>query len=662
MGTNGYQRIHLSVGRSWFEPASPSAPERGLLPWLLGRGRVPVQSSSIPDTLDDRMKDFPDHASIRANPQLSLQKAAQSIASRYEVLMAVSVAIGTHHDIEGLFSALATELLRVVDFDFIGMSQYEESTKKVEWHLSKSGSQIERGVIDGTKEETMSAWVYRHQKPMILGSLNQETKLHRKIKELAQDGIQSLCAFPLTCVHHRMGCFLIGNKQKDAYSEDEIRFLSVVTDMIASAVDDAINFDALRQTQAELRSERDRLQLLLELTSQIASNLELRELLRTVSATVRRVMRCDAVAVHLPDEERGCLRIFALDFEGRTSVTADNSGLEESNSAEYISEVFRTRTPMVHGEGSLISIPEIFRDVPRTSCSVPLVSRNRVLGVMELWRPEAHVCTQVDLEFLMQIAKQVAIAIENALAYGEIKGLKTDLAHTNRVSTMGELVASISHELAQPITVTTANAKASLRWLQRDPPDLTEVRKGTERIIEAGSLASEIIDRLRSLYKKSSPKRELVAINEVIGDMVLLLRGEANEYAVSIRTGLAADLPEIAADRVQLQQVLMNLMLNGIEAMRETGGVLTVKTGRGEGDQVLISVSDTGVGLPAGRADGIFNAFFTTKPQGSGMGLAISRSIVESHGGRLWATSHDGRGATFQFTLPTTVVEVSAAI
>ncbi|WP_165420375.1 sensor histidine kinase [Edaphobacter modestus] len=230
--------------------------------------------------------------------------------------------------------------------------------------------------------------------------------------------------------------------------------------------------------------------------------------------------------------------------------------------------------------------------------------------------------------------------------------LQADLAHTNRVSTMGELVASISHELAQPLTVTTANAKASLRWLQRDPPDMMEVRKGTERIIEAGTLASEIINRLRSLYKKSSPKRELVAINEVIGEMVLLLRGEANENAVSIHTDPAADLPKITADRVQLQQVLMNLMLNGIEAMKETGGVLTVKTGPGECGQVLISVSDTGVGLPAGRADEIFNAFVTTKPQGSGMGLAISRSIVESHGGRLWATSNDGRGATFHFTLP----------
>lgn len=233
--------------------------------------------------------------------------------------------------------------------------------------------------------------------------------------------------------------------------------------------------------------------------------------------------------------------------------------------------------------------------------------------------------------------------------------LQADLTHASRVSTMGELVASISHELAQPLTVTTAHARASLRWLQRDPPDLTEVRKGTERIMEAGSLASEIIDRLRSLYKKSPPKRELVSINEVIGEMVLLLRSEANEHAVSIRTELATGLPNITADRVQLQQVLMNLMLNSIEAMKETGGILTVKSGRGEGGQVLISVSDTGVGIPAGGADEIFNAFFTTKPQGSGMGLAICRSIVESHGGSVWATSNVGRGTTFHFTLPTEV-------
>jgi PAS domain S-box-containing protein len=240
--------------------------------------------------------------------------------------------------------------------------------------------------------------------------------------------------------------------------------------------------------------------------------------------------------------------------------------------------------------------------------------------------------------------------------------LQADLAHTNRVSMLGELAASISHELKQPISAAVMDAQASLRWLSRDQPDLEQVRRATAAIMKDGMRAVDIIDRLRSLYKKTPPQREPVDVDEIIGEMVLLMRSEANEYAVSIRTDLAADLPKITADRVQLQQVLMNLMLNGIEAMKETGGVLTVKTGRGEDDQVLISVSDTGAGLPAGREDDIFNAFFTTKPQGSGMGLAISRSIVESHGGRLWATSHDGRGATFHFTLPAASTETNPSV
>ncbi len=239
--------------------------------------------------------------------------------------------------------------------------------------------------------------------------------------------------------------------------------------------------------------------------------------------------------------------------------------------------------------------------------------------------------------------------------------LQADLIHASRVSTMGELVASISHELAQPLTVTTANARASLRWLQRDPPDLTEVRKGTERIVEAGTLASEIISRLRSLYKKSSPKREFVAINEVIGDMAGMLRSEARRHRVSIRTDLKDDLPMTEADRVQLQQVFMNLMMNGIEAMKDTGGALTVKSQLGNG-QIEISVNDTGPGLPLGKADQIFDAFFTTKLQGSGMGLAISKSIVESHCGRIWADGDGGRGATFHFTLPAARAETSPPV
>ena len=240
--------------------------------------------------------------------------------------------------------------------------------------------------------------------------------------------------------------------------------------------------------------------------------------------------------------------------------------------------------------------------------------------------------------------------------------LQAELAHVNRVSTMGELAASISHELNQPIAAAIMNAALALQWLHSDPPDLTQVHERTTRIIELGKLASAIIDRLRSLYKKEPPKRESVAVNEVIGEMVELLRGQATRHGVSLRADLANDVPGVIADRVQIQQVLMNLMLNGIEAMSDTGGVLTVKSQLREHGQIEISVNDTGPGLPPGKADQIFDAFFTTKPQGSGMGLAISKSIVESHGGRIWANPEGGHGATFHFTLPAAPVEADIPV
>ena len=240
--------------------------------------------------------------------------------------------------------------------------------------------------------------------------------------------------------------------------------------------------------------------------------------------------------------------------------------------------------------------------------------------------------------------------------------LQSQLAHVNRVTILGELSASLSHELKQPIAAAMLSANTTLEWLNRDEPNLERARETTSRILKYGTRATDIIDRLRSLYKKTPLKHELVDVNEVIGEMSILLRGEANRYGVSIRTDFAGDLPKVMADRVQLQQVLMNLMLNGIEAMNETGGVLTVKSRLDEEGRVMISVSDTGVGLPADKADEIFEAFVTTKPQGSGMGLAISRSIVESYCGRLWATANDGRGASFHFTLQTQRTEPIPAV
>jgi len=244
----------------------------------------------------------------------------------------------------------------------------------------------------------------------------------------------------------------------------------------------------------------------------------------------------------------------------------------------------------------------------------------------------------------------------------EREQLRADLAHVNRVSTLGELAASVSHELKQPIAAAMTNAKTCMRWLKRDQPAVDEALEATSRILKDGTRATEIIDRLRSLYQKSPPQRELVDVNEIVREMLVLLRGEANRYSISTRTELAPDLPKITADRVQLQQVFMNLILNAIEAMKDTAGELTIKTELGQGGQLLISVSDTGVGLPDEKTDQIFNAFFTTKPQGSGMGLAISRSIIESHGGRLWASANNGRGATFQLTLPAEVTASSPSV
>jgi len=220
---------------------------------------------------------------------------------------------------------------------------------------------------------------------------------------------------------------------------------------------------------------------------------------------------------------------------------------------------------------------------------------------------------------------------------------------------MGELAASLAHEVNQPIAAAVTNADACLRWLARDTPDLAEARAAAMRIIKDGTRASEIINRIHLFFRKATPEREPVDVNGVIREMIVLLRTEMARYSISVRPELAADLPQVMADRVQLQQVMMNLIMNSIAAMKDVDGKreLAINAQRAEDEQVMVCVSDTGVGLPPQQADKVFNAFFTTKPDGTGMGLSISRSIVESHGGRLWAADNCPRGASFRFILPT---------
>jgi C4-dicarboxylate-specific signal transduction histidine kinase len=219
---------------------------------------------------------------------------------------------------------------------------------------------------------------------------------------------------------------------------------------------------------------------------------------------------------------------------------------------------------------------------------------------------------------------------------------------------MGELTASLAHEVNQPIAAAVTDANTCLRWLTRDQPDLEEAREAASRMAKDATRAADIISRIRLLFEKVSPQRELVDVNEVIREMIVLLLSEVTRYSISVRPELAEDLPQIIGDRVQLQQVMMNLMINGIDAMKDVDGMreLAIKSQRAEHEEILVSVTDSGVGLPSPQAEQIFKAFFTTKPHGTGMGLRISRSIIESHGGRLWAANNSPHGASFCFTLP----------
>jgi two-component system, LuxR family, sensor kinase FixL len=236
-----------------------------------------------------------------------------------------------------------------------------------------------------------------------------------------------------------------------------------------------------------------------------------------------------------------------------------------------------------------------------------------------------------------------------------LRRTQAELAHVNRVMTLGELTASIAHEVNQPLAGIVTNGAASLRWLDRKPPELDEARSAVQSMIDDGMRASEVIKRIRALSKKTELQKVRLSVDGLIDDVIRLVEREVLDQLVSLRLDVASALPAVLGDRVQLQQVIINLVMNGMDAMASVTGrprELVIRARRHEGEQVLIEVRDSGVGIEPQLIDNLFNAFFTTKPNGMGMGLSISRSIIEAHGGRIWATRNSGAGATFHFTLP----------
>jgi formate hydrogenlyase transcriptional activator len=358
--------------------------------------------------------------------------AAPALETRFETLVRVSQAIAAHRDPKELFGVLVNELHRVVQFDFIGVSFRDKDSDTFQNYFIDMTSRAELIPEEKlTPEETLTLWVYERQEPLLRSTDEMEPGCARLQAILKRLYIRSICTLPLTTAHRKLGAITFGSRQVDAYSANDIRFVSQVADYIALAFDDALNFAALRRASEELQSKNDRLRLLLDVTNQVVSNLELRDLLRAISQDVRRVMQCDYAGLSLPDAENKQLRLYALDFpEGKGFFHEE---LVYSIEGSPSGTAFRTMKPLTLQSpfaGWLDSpIAQIaVREGLKSVCCLPLISRNRAIGVLVLGRLRDDAFSQADVSFLSQIANQIALAVENALAYREIRELKEQLS------------------------------------------------------------------------------------------------------------------------------------------------------------------------------------------------------------------------------------------
>jgi formate hydrogenlyase transcriptional activator len=355
--------------------------------------------------------------------QLRLAPIERSVASRYESLIRVSQAVNAHRDPKKLFGVLVEELRRVIEFDGIGIAQYDESTGAIQWHVSihcEEPIPILKDMCDPS--QTMTCWVFRNQQPLVIPFVDEETRFPETMEFLKRNKMQSVCVLPLTTVHRRIGCMFIASENPNTYAADEVRFLGLVADQMALAIDDALNFEASRTAQ-------ERLKLLLDLTNGVVSTLDLRELLRSVSGNLRRAMGCDLAGVGVPDQENDKhLRIYALDFPDTKGFIKEEILIPIEGTP--VGTAFRTGEPVV---GMVRDLCNMIPDVPpiaegmKTACILPLVSRGRTHGVLLLGRRDETKFSRENIAFLMQVAGQVAIALENALAYKKIAELKEKL-------------------------------------------------------------------------------------------------------------------------------------------------------------------------------------------------------------------------------------------
>jgi len=353
-------------------------------------------------------------------------------SKRYEALLRATAAMAACRDCESFERRFASDLRGVIDFDYLNFVIFDETSCTAEWRLFESTVNSPTiSEADLSTDETTIGWVYEHQQLLVIGDWGQEGRFPGLKRILSELNIGSSCTLPLTTAHRRFGVIEFGSSLPNAYSDEEVSFLSLVADHVALTIEGALNFEEARRAQADLQSNNERLKLLLDLTNHIVSNLDLRDLLRAISASVRRVMKCDAVGVMLPNSEGTHLRVSAQDFPESKGYTKEETLIPIDGTPPGIA--FSTGKPMA---GKLEDFPSFDAEAMnpgkaegfKIACFVPLISRGQVLGLLGLGRFEENPFTQDDVDFLSQVAGQVAIAVENALAYGEIAELKDRLA------------------------------------------------------------------------------------------------------------------------------------------------------------------------------------------------------------------------------------------
>jgi signal transduction histidine kinase len=430
------------------------------------------------------------------------------------------------------------------------------------------------------------------------------------------------------------------------------------------------NLKAHRQRSRRPASARSKLQE--ELTEVAQHRAAISEVLRAIASSphdlqpifdtildsARRLCQADVGTLRL--SEQAGLRLVAV------NGNLPRSPPELFKHSGYMGQFGASRSP-VHipdlaahelyrrGDPYLRTIVNVFGF--RTGLFVPMLKDEKVIGVLMVGRTPVQPFTDKQIELVADFAAEAAITLQITRREREYRQVQNELAHANRVATMGQLTASIAHELKQPLNAAVTNGYASLRWLRRQSPEIEEAAQSVEKMIDNVRRASDVIDRIHSLVKKHAPRMEKLDVNSAVLELVGLIQCEMVKNGVVARMELAESLPDIQGDRVQLQQVILNLMMNSIQAMSdlaERKRELHITTEPIASESIRVGVRDSGPGFSAENVQRLFAPFYTTKPNGMGMGLSICRSIIEDHGGRLWASRIDPQGALFQFTIPVT--------